>query len=69
MMSATRPASGTRNSNSTLAPRCFAYCSLSQVDNMRLAQSWGLSCSALGVPAPHDPDGALRELAELAQHG
>ena len=28
----------------------------------RLAQSWGFSCSALGVPAPHDPDGARRRV-------
>ena len=28
----------------------------------RLAQSWGLSCSALGVPAPHDPDGVRRRV-------
>ena len=26
----------------------------------RLAVSWGLSCSALGVPAPHDPAGVRR---------
>ena len=28
----------------------------------RLAKSWGLSCSALGVPAPPDPDGGRRRV-------
>ena len=28
----------------------------------RLAVSWGLSCSALGVPAPPDPDGERRRV-------
>ena len=26
----------------------------------RLAQSWGLSCTALGTPKPADPDGERR---------
>ena len=30
----------------------------------RLAQSWGFSCSALGVPAPPDPDGERRRVVQ-----
>lgn len=34
----------------------------------RLAQSWGLSCAALGCPCPPDPDGERRRMG-VVQRG